>query len=182
MRPHPEQMDVGRAAERRQIGLLRADERETRFRQTGRERRDQFLIDPLVKAADISNHWPSQRRDVRGQLRRVLANLVEGLELHAERKQMHLPTVPRRAPAEIFRGYEDQVGDAEQPLLAGNDPSRSRRARGEIVDTVVDRQLGIERSNEVERERGRQERPDDRPIEADRRASSAAAIEAAAGS
>ena len=56
---------------------------------------------------------------------------------------------------------------AQARTLALHDSARLMGARRQIVDAVVNTQLRIDRLNQVECQRRRQERPDDRPRESD---------------
>ena len=142
------------------------DEREGDVRHPGCDLRQERLIDPLVEAAHVADDGPLERHEIRGQRRPVVADAIELLEVHAERKQVHAVAEFRRPLTQLLRRHEHQVRLAEQLLLARHDLAGRRRARGQVVDAVVDRQLRIEIADQIERERRRQKRPDDRTVEA----------------
>jgi len=81
---------------------------------------------------------------------------------------MNAPAQARRSLLEPRRRDEDEIGGAQEPRLALRDPPRRPRARGQVVDAVVDRQRRIQLSYQVPSERCGQERPHDRPREARR--------------
>ena len=119
-----------------------------------------------MQAADVADDRPANRRDVfrrRHRPPRGRARIRSRLTPNGNRCTRWLKS--RGALAQLLRGDEDQVGVAEQLLFARRNPPRLRRARGEIVDAVVDGQPAVEAHHQIARERRRQERPGDRPVE-----------------
>jgi hypothetical protein len=89
MRPGAEQRHVAALLETREVGLRRPDEGKARVGQTPHDVDNEILIDPLMQAADVADDRPLERRDVVGWTPRRLARLIERIELHAERKEVH---------------------------------------------------------------------------------------------
>ena len=104
----------------------------------------QVLIDPLMQAADVADDRPWNARDVVGRRVACRPHPLERLEAHAERKQVDTVAEAGRALPEPLGRDEHEIRLAEQLLFAGGDPFRLGRARGQIVDAVVDRQLAVE--------------------------------------
>jgi len=117
-----------------------------------------------MKTADVSDHRPLERPHIVRRRRARRPRRFEPLEVDAEREQMDPIAEPCRSLTEALRRDEHEVGLAEQPLLARHDASCRRRTRREIVDAVIDRQLRIERRDQIARERCREECPDDRAV------------------
>ena len=163
MRALAEQRDVRAALERRHVGLRRPDEREAHLGQPRRDGGQQRLIDPLMQAADVADDRPLERREVGRRRVAALAHGLEPLEVHAERKQMHADRMAGGALTQLLGRDEHEIRLPEQLLFARDDLPGAVRARRQVVDAVVDRHLRIDGADHVERERRRQERPENRP-------------------
>src|SRR5437879_13608666 len=92
-----------------------------------------------MDAADVAHDGLWQRRQIRRNLGIRRPGLLELLITHAERKQRHAVAEPRRLLAKSFGSHEDEIDFAAQLFLGGGDSPGPVRARGGLVDAVVDR-------------------------------------------
>ncbi len=166
MRTLSEQSNVRASLEERNIRLRRADEGEGHVRQARRNRCEERLIHPLMQSPHVADDRPAEGLDVGRRRIAALADRVEPLEIDAEWKQMHAAAEAGRARAQLFRRDEHEIGLAKQAFFARHDLPRAGRARGEVVDAVIDRHLRIDGADHVHRQRCRQKGPHDGTMEA----------------
>ena len=96
MRALAQQVDVAERLQPGDVDLRRPDEHDARLRHARGDARNQILIDPLVDAADVADHWPRQPRHIVRRSARALARGTERLQADARRQQVHPVVVARR--------------------------------------------------------------------------------------
>ena len=104
-----------------------------------------------MQAADVTDDGPRQSGDIGRHLIAGNAHALEGFVADAERKYMNTGVEASGALAQLLRRDEHEIRLAEQLRLRLRDAFGAGRARREIVDAVVNRELRIHAANQVER-------------------------------